>query len=85
MLWRNNIMEFTLINKDTASIISPTNIVQQTDDEIIVPVMGIDFHYMPQNGFVTDFNHRFGFQVALFTDSCAVASGKNYYFHFLTI
>ena len=29
-------MEFTLINKDTASIISPTNIVQQTDDEIIV-------------------------------------------------
>ena len=29
-------MEFTLINKDTASIINPGNIVQRTDDNVIV-------------------------------------------------
>ena len=42
------------------------SLVSETDNEFIVSIMCIMFHDMPNDGFSSDFHHRFGFNYRLF-------------------
>ena len=52
-----------------------------TDNEVVISVMRIFLHDMPENRFFSDLDHRFRFQMAFFTDTCSVSACQKYYFH----
>ena len=56
-------------------------LVSATDDEIIHPVGGIDFHHMPQDRLAADLDHRLGLEVGFFGDSGSEATGEDHCFH----
>ena len=53
----------------------------QTNDKIIKPIMRIDFHYVPQNGSIPDWNHRFGYSFIFSFKPCTPTSCQDYNFH----
>lgn len=50
-------------------------LVSGTDDEIIVAVVAIELHDVPEDGLAAQFNHGLGLELAFFTNSSAIASG----------
>ena len=56
-------------------------LVTKTDDELVKPVLAVNFHDMPEDGFAPNFNHWFGAYIRLFRDPGAQAAGKYDNFH----
>jgi len=56
-------------------------LITQAQDEIFVPVMGIDFHDVPEDRAFPDRYHRFGAKFSFFSKSRSQASAKYDNFH----
>ena len=52
--------------------------VARADDELVESEMRIFLHYVPENRFAADLNHRFRDNLRLFADSRAEAARQNY-------
>ena len=57
-------------------------LVPATDDEIIYPVGGIEFHDVPEDRLATDLDHGLGFEVGFLGNAGPKATGENDSFHF---
>lgn len=51
--------------------------VAAADDEFIDTVVAVSFHDMPQDGLSSDFNHRFGYQIGGFAQTCTETTGNS--------
>lgn len=49
--------------------------IATADDELIIAVVGIGFHDMPQDWLIANLDHGFGFEVGFFGDSGSEATG----------
>src|SRR5262245_31396199 len=56
-------------------------LISAADHKFIDPVVGVDFHDVPQDRLAADFNHRFGFEVGLLGYSSADSTSENYGLH----
>ncbi|MNE07995.1 hypothetical protein D3C80_1006370 [compost metagenome] len=56
-------------------------LVTEANHEIVDPVVGVDFHDVPNDGLATNFDHRFRAQMRLFTDTGTQATGQDDCFH----
>src|ERR1051326_2975386 len=57
-------------------LLDHVSFVSTADDEIANPIMGIDFHDVPENRLPAYFDHRFRLEVRLFRDSSPESSGE---------
>lgn len=55
--------------------------VTEAEDEVLVPVVGVELHQVPEDGPVTDAHQRLGDGVGVFAEPGAQAAAKNDYFH----
>ena len=51
--------------------------VSEADDEVVVAVMGVGLHDVPEDRTLTDLDHRFWLQVGLFADPCSETTCQN--------
>ncbi len=56
-------------------------LVATADDEVIDPMMGVNLHDVPKDGFSSQFNHGLWLEMRLFRDSSSKASSKDDCFH----
>jgi len=55
--------------------------VTEADHEVMDPIMGINFHDVPQDRTPANLDHRFGAQRRLFTDAGTETAREDYGFH----
>ena len=56
-------------------------LVTACNQKIIVAVVGISAHDMPEHGFAAYLDHRFGYVVGFFGNTCSETTCKQGYFH----
>ena len=58
-------------------------LVAEAEDEVLVPVLGIGFHDVPEDGFAPDGDHGFGAKLGFFAEAGALSAAEDDYFHAL--
>jgi len=58
-------------------------LVAKADDKIIIPILTIHFHDMPENWLTSDLDHRLRTDFSFFADPCTQTARKNDNFHIL--
>ena len=55
--------------------------ITETENEVLVPVVGIILHDVPKNRATADRDHRLRTEFGFFTQTCPEAAAQNNYFH----
>src|SRR3989344_2651613 len=56
-------------------------LIAEANDEVMEPIVRVDFHDMPQNRHTTNFHHRLRAHMRLFREPCAETACEDDYFH----
>ena len=56
-------------------------LVAEAEDEVLVPVVGIGFHDVPEDGLTPDGDHGFGAELGFFAEARSFAAAEDDYFH----
>lgn len=56
-------------------------LVSGTDDEVVVAVVAVELHDVPEDGLAAQIDHGLGLELGFFTDARAQTAGKNKSFH----
>jgi len=57
------------------------SLIAAADNELIDPIVRIDFHDMPQDGLPADLDHGLGLDFSFFGQACTESSSQYYGFH----
>lgn len=58
-------------------------LIPEADNKILVSIMRIELHNVPENGLSTDFNHWFWLDSSLFRETGSEASGEDNNLHII--